>query len=78
MTTPRPRLVLAGTGGDAGKTLVSLALVLAWRRRGLAVAAFKKGPDYIDRAWLAWASGVITSYSIHYTKLYECARTSWA
>ena len=27
------------------------------RERGLAVRAFKKGPDYIDAAWLAWASG---------------------
>lgn len=55
--TPRlPRLVVAGTGGDAGKTLVSLALAAAWRARGHAVAAFKKGPDYIDRAWLSWAA----------------------
>lgn len=56
MTPPLPRVVIAGTGGDSGKTLVSLSLLLAWRRRGLRVAAFKKGPDYIDRAWLAWAS----------------------
>ncbi|MEW5984686.1 MAG: cobyrinate a,c-diamide synthase [Acidobacteriota bacterium] len=52
-----PRLVVAGLGGDAGKTLVSLALVQAARARGLDVRAFKKGPDYIDAAWLAWASG---------------------
>ena len=53
-----PRLVIAGTGGDAGKTLVSLALLSAWRGAGHRVAAFKKGPDYIDRAWLAWAAGM--------------------
>lgn len=51
-----PRVVIAGTGGDSGKTLVSLSLLAAWRARGHRVAAFKKGPDYIDRAWLAWAS----------------------
>ncbi len=56
MTPSLPRVVIAGTGGDSGKTLVSLGLITAWRRRGHNVAAFKKGPDYIDRAWLAWAS----------------------
>lgn len=54
---PYPRLVIAGLSGDAGKTLVSLALLLAARRAGIPVRAFKKGPDYIDAAWLAWASG---------------------
>ena len=53
---PQPRLVIAGTGGDSGKTLVSLGLCLAWRDEGVPVVAFKKGPDYIDAAWLAWAS----------------------
>ena len=54
---PFPRLAIAGLSGDAGKTLVSLALLLATRRAGIPVRAFKKGPDYIDAAWLAWASG---------------------
>jgi cobyrinic acid a,c-diamide synthase len=54
---PFPRLVIAGLSGGSGKTLVSMALALAARRRGLAVRAFKKGPDYIDTAWLEWASG---------------------
>jgi cobyrinic acid a,c-diamide synthase len=49
--------VVAGTGGDSGKTLVALGLLLAWREAGLAPAAFKKGPDYIDAAWLSWAAG---------------------
>jgi len=56
---PRPRLVVAGTGGDTGKTLVSLGLCLAWRDEGIPVVAFKKGPDYIDAAWLAWASDAV-------------------
>jgi cobyrinic acid a,c-diamide synthase len=52
-----PRLVIGGLSGNAGKTLVSLALLLEARRIGIPVRAFKKGPDYIDAAWLAWASG---------------------
>ncbi len=52
-----PRLVVAGLSGDSGKTLVSLALVLLARNCGIPVRAFKKGPDYIDSAWLRWASG---------------------
>lgn len=52
-----PRLVVAGMAGDSGKTLVSLALLIGARERGLTVRAFKKGPDYIDAAWLTWAAG---------------------
>jgi cobyrinic acid a,c-diamide synthase len=52
-----PRLVVAGLSGDSGKTLVALALLLAARERALTVRGFKKGPDYIDAAWAAWASG---------------------
>jgi len=51
-----PRLVVAGTGGDSGKTLVTLGLASAWRQAGLVVSAFKKGPDYIDAAWLSRAT----------------------
>jgi len=53
-----PRLVVAGLSGDSGKTLVSLALLLLAREAHIEVAAFKKGPDYIDAAWLTWASGL--------------------
>ncbi len=53
----QPRLVIAGLSGESGKTLVSLGLILAASRAGLPVRAFKKGPDYIDAAWLSWASG---------------------
>lgn len=52
-----PRVVVAGLSGESGKTLVSLAILLAARKQGIPVRAFKKGPDYIDAAWLRWASG---------------------
>jgi cobyrinic acid a,c-diamide synthase len=52
-----PRLIVAGQSGDSGKTLFSLGLLLALKDRGIPVRAFKKGPDYIDAAWLSWASG---------------------
>ncbi len=58
MNTRRlPRLVIAGIAGDSGKTVVSVGLALAIRDRGIRVAGFKKGPDYIDAAWLTWAAG---------------------
>jgi cobyrinic acid a,c-diamide synthase len=56
MFSAPPRLVVAGTGGDSGKTLVTLGLAAAWRQAGLVVSAFKKGPDYIDAAWLSRAT----------------------
>jgi cobyrinic acid a,c-diamide synthase len=57
VTRAMPRLMIAGISGGAGKTLVSMGLLLLLRRAGVAVRAFKKGPDYIDAAWLSWASG---------------------
>lgn len=50
-----PRVIVSGLSGGAGKTLVSLGLCRAWARAGSIVQPFKKGPDYIDAAWLALA-----------------------
>jgi cobyrinic acid a,c-diamide synthase len=52
-----PRLVIAGLKGGSGKTTLSVGLIASWRRKGLDVVPYKKGPDYIDAGWLSSAAG---------------------
>ncbi len=83
MAINTPRLVIAGLSGDSGKTIVSLSLLAGLRRRGLSLSVFKKGPDYIDAAWLSSLSGtvcrnldtflvdpenVLTNFAVHASK----------
>jgi cobyrinic acid a,c-diamide synthase len=52
-----PRILIAALRGGSGKTIVSLGLIASWRKRGMAITPFKKGPDFIDAGWLAKAAG---------------------
>lgn len=53
-----PSLVIAGVSGGVGKTLCTVGIVAALKQQGLNIAPFKKGPDFIDAAWLRLAAQV--------------------
>lgn len=50
-------LMIAAPNSNSGKTLVTMSIIRAIKKRGIDVSAFKTGPDFIDRDYIAYASG---------------------
>ena len=52
-----PKILFSALRGNSGKTLLSVGVVACLGKEGKALSPFKKGPDYIDAAWLSLAAG---------------------
>lgn len=78
MIPPVPRgLVIAAPRSGSGKTTVTLAILRALARRGVAVRGAKCGPDYIDPAFheaaTGWPSFNLDSFAMPGGLLDACA-----
>ena len=72
-----PGLLIAAPSSGAGKTTVTLGLLRALSRRGLAIRGAKSGPDYIDPRFHAAACGAecinLDAWAMHEDRLHALA-----
>ena len=57
-----PRILISSLRGSSAKTILSLGIIVAFIRQGLKIFPYKKGPDYIDAAWLSQAAGEVCDH----------------
>ena len=50
--------MIAAPGSGSGKTMLTCALLAAWKEKGLCLISYKCGPDYIDPMFHREALGV--------------------
>ena len=50
-------LMITAPNSNSGKTLISMGIIRALKKRNIDVSAFKSGPDFIDRKYIKIASG---------------------
>ena len=55
-----PGILISAPASGTGKTTLMLGLLSAYRQQGLVVQPFKSGPDYLDPAFHAAASGRVS------------------